>query len=177
MPRAKTHLTPAEYAVLGVLRQRPAYGYELQRRFAPTSDLGLVCTIEPGMVYAILKSLAGLELIDGDWDSSQYPPKAVYAVTSQGDDTFRRWLHRPVGRMREVGLDFLLKLYFALDQDTAAALDLIDAQLDVCQEYRAAVSAEAAADVAGFRRIVLESKLAAVESTQRWLEQCRARFG
>src|SRR3990172_833013 len=107
MPRAKTHLTPAEYAVLGLLRQRPTYGYELQRRLSGGSGLARVCPVEPAMVYAILKSLSGLELIDGEWDSSVSPPKAVYAATPEGDAAFQRWLRQPVARMREVRRDFL----------------------------------------------------------------------
>jgi PadR family transcriptional regulator, regulatory protein AphA len=172
MPRAKTHLTPSEYAVLGLLRQRPAYGYELQRHFSPASDVGSVCPVEPAMVYAILKSLAGLELIDGAWDNAHYPPKAVYEVTPQGDDAFQRWLRRPVGRMREVRLDFLLKLYFALHEDTALAHELIEAQLEVCSGYESEVAARLkTAD--GFGALVLLSKASAVRATREWLELCR----
>ena len=121
MPRTKSYLTPAEYAVLGLLRERPAYGYELQRRLQGGRGLARVCPVEAAMVYAILKSLSGLELIDGQWDRSEYPPKAVYAVTPEGDAMFQRWLRRPVGRLREVRFDFLVKLYFALEEDDALA--------------------------------------------------------
>ena len=64
MPRTKSYLTPAEYAVLGLVRNKPAYGYELQRHLTGNRGLGRVCSVEPAMVYAILKSLSGLELID-----------------------------------------------------------------------------------------------------------------
>ena len=120
MPKTKTFLTPAEYAVLGLVREKPAYGYELQRHLSGKRGLGRVCPVEPAMVYAILKSLSGLELIDGVWDNSAYPPKAVYTTTDQGQATFERWLHSPVGRMREVRLDFLVKLYFAMKEDIGA---------------------------------------------------------
>jgi DNA-binding PadR family transcriptional regulator len=95
MPRTKSYLTPAEYAVLGLLRQSPAYGYELQRQLSGGQGLARVCPVEPAMVYAILKSLSGLELIDGEWDNSSYPPRAVYAATTEGDATFQRWLRQP----------------------------------------------------------------------------------
>src|SRR5262245_26376682 len=101
MPRHKTHLNPSEYAVLGLLRQKPAYGYELQRLLTGRHGLGLVCPVEPAMVYAILKSLSGLELIDGEWDNSEYPPKAVFRITEQGDHAFDLWLNQPVSRIRD----------------------------------------------------------------------------
>src|SRR3954453_8157463 len=50
MPRAKNFLTPAEFAVLGLLRRKPAYGYELQRSLGGSTGLGLVCPVEPAMV-------------------------------------------------------------------------------------------------------------------------------
>jgi PadR family transcriptional regulator AphA len=175
MPKTKTYLTPAEYAVLGLLRQKPAYGYELQRLLTGRRGLGRVCPVEPAMVYAILKSLSGLELIDGEWDSSAYPPKAVYRTTGKGDAEFERWLRRPVGRMREVRLDFLIKLYFSLKEEPDFARDLIAAQIETCREYAAELEAERhEADTAppDFDAIVLESKLTAVRITLEWLERC-----
>ena len=92
MPKTKTFFTPAEYAVLGLVREKPAYGYELQRQLSGKQGLGRVCPVEPAMVYAILKSLSGFELIDGVWDNSAYPPKAVYTATDAGETAFKRWL-------------------------------------------------------------------------------------
>src|SRR5581483_6504347 len=126
MPRAKTFLTPAEYAVLGLLHRKPAYGYELQRSLSGSSGLGLVCPVEPAMVYAILKSLSGLELIDGEWDNSTYPPKAVYTTTNEGELRFQTWLRRPVARMREVRLDLLVKLYFLIEEEPNSVVNLLE---------------------------------------------------
>ncbi len=171
MPRSKTYLTPAEYAVLGLLRRKPSHGYELQGRLSGARGLGRVCPVEPAMVYAILKSLAGLALIEGDWDASAYPPKSVYAATAAGDVEFERWLRRPVGRMREVRLDFLVKLYFALLEDPALARQLIEAQIEACRDYAAAIRDESkAVDAGSFDAIVLESKASAARTTLEWLE-------
>lgn len=173
MPRTKTSLTPSEYAVLGLLRRRPAYGYELQRHLAPDASLGRVCPVEPAMVYAILKSLAGLELIDGRWDSSQYPPKAVYAATAEGDADFHRWLRHPVGRMREVKLDFLIKLYFALEEGRDFARDLVEAQIGVCLDYEARVDSGLMSVIVGsFDEFVFMSKVSAARATREWLTRC-----
>ena len=174
MPRTKTYLTASEYAVLGLLRQRPAYGYELQRRLSGGRGLARVCPVEPAMVYAILKSLSGLELIDGEWDRSAYPPRAVYAATAEGDAEFQRWLRRPVARMREVRLDFLVKLYFALEEDTDLAAELVSDQINACGSYGVAIDrelAEYAPD--SFDAIALTSKASAARITGEWLMQCQ----
>ena len=175
IPKTKTFLTPAEYAVLGLVRQRPTYGYELQRHLSVPRGLGRVCPVEPAMVYAILKSLSGLELIDGEWDNSAYPPKAVYTATEAGDNEFARWLRRPVGRMREVRLDFLLKLYFAMDEDRALADELLTSQIEACEHYADEIEKEReASETTAFDRIVLESKASAARITREWLEKTLA---
>jgi PadR family transcriptional regulator AphA len=175
MPRTKTYLTPSEYAVLGLLRQRPTYGYELQRQLSGGRGLARVCPVEPAMVYAILKSLSGLELIDGEWDRSAYPPRAVYAATVEGDAEFQRWLRRPVGRMREVRLDFLVKLYFALEEDWTLAAALVAEQIELCRSYGDEIARELAEQEAGsFDAIALSSKASAARLTQEWLTQCQS---
>ena len=172
MPRAKTHLTPAEYAVLGLVRRGPTYGYELQRQLSGNTGLALVCPVEPAMIYAILKSLSGLELIDGQWDNSTYPPKAVHRATDAGEIAFVRWLQKPVGRIREVRLDLLVKLFFLLDEDRPAATLLIEEQIDVCRSYSFEVeSAFEEREPGSFDAIALGGKLSAVRLTIAWLEE------
>jgi PadR family transcriptional regulator AphA len=175
MPKTKSYLTPAEYAVLGLVREKPAYGYELQRQLSGRRGLGRVCPVEPAMVYAILKSLSGLELIDGVWDNSAYPPKAVYTTTDQGEVTFQRWLRSPVGRMREVRLDFLIKLYFTLKDDPALARELLEAQIVATRDYTQEIAREQDeldAGLPSFDAVVLESKASAARITRDWLEKC-----
>lgn len=174
MPRVKTYLTPAEYAVLGLLRQRPAYGYELQRQLSGGRGLARVCPVEPAMVYAIIKSLSGLELIDGEWDRSSYPPRAVYAATPEGDATFLRWLRQPVERMRQVRHDFMVKLYFAMQEDSRLAADLVAQQIEACRAYERGIEEDLRlAEPASFDAIALQSKATAARSTREWLRACR----
>lgn len=182
MPRTKTFLTPSEYAVLGLLRQRPAYGYELQRRLSGGQGLARVCPVEPAMVYAILKSLSGLELIDGEWDNSTYPPRAVYATTPEGDATFQRWLQQPVARLRQIRHDFMIKLFFVLEEGPGDAAELIDRQIEACSDYERDIETGVAeADDSSFDAIAVQSRIVAVRGTLEWLRasqrSLRARVG
>lgn len=174
MPKTKTDLTPAEYAVLGLLRERPTHGYELKRQFVGESGLARVCPIEPAMVYAILRSLSGLELIDGTWDDSTSPRRSVYSVTDRGAQVFERWLRRPVARIREVRLDFMVKMYFALREDRQLARDLLEAQIDVVKVYAKDASHELNAltpHADAFDFLVSGSKASAAQTTLEWLER------
>ncbi len=177
MPKTKTDLTPAEYAVLGLLRERPTHGYELKRQFATAGGLGRVCPVEPAMVYAILRSLSGLELIDGTWDDSSTPRRSVYTVTEEGDQIFARWLRRPVARIREVRLDFMVKMYFALREDRQLAHELVEAQIDEVRNYAGRVARERdalAPDADEFDVLVLGSRASAAQITMEWLERYRS---
>jgi len=163
-------LTVSEYAVLGLLTDGPDYGYRLQQHFSGDKGLGLVCPVEPAALYAVLKSLSGLELIHGEWDRTQYPPKAVYAISSEGSLKFERWLISPVGRIREVRSEFLVKLYFAMKRDIAFARELLEAQKAVCDQYPQAVELEGAGR-GSFEGIVVASKLTAARITADWLTE------
>jgi PadR family transcriptional regulator AphA len=177
MPRVKTGLTTSELAVLGLLARGPDYGYRLQQHFSGRSALARVCPIEPAALYAVLKSLSGLELIDGEWDRSQYPPKAVYSITLEGEAAFERWLMSPVSRIREIRADFLVKLYFALQRDPALAEVLLEAQAEVCRQYEAEYASElAAADEDSFEAMFITSKLSAATITRDWLQQWASRL-
>jgi hypothetical protein len=126
------------------------------------------------MVYAILKSLSGLELIDGEWDRSAYPPRAIYVATPEGDAAFERWLRQPVGRMREVRLDFMVKLYFAMDGDRDLADELVAEQIEACASYGAELERELVeVEPGSFDAIALTSKISAARLTGEWLAQCR----
>lgn len=178
VPRAKVGLTPSEYAVLGLLTAGPDYGYRLQQHFSGGQGLARVCPIDSSMVYAILKSLSGLELIDGTWDSSQYPPRAVYAIRPEGEAAFERWLRAPIRRVREVRSEFLIKLYFALRRgDEALAASLVEQQAAACAKIAQQHEAElAGVDPDSFDAIVIGSKLSAARLTEEWLQEVRKKL-
>ena len=177
MPRIKAGLTPSEYAVLGVLTSGPDHGYRIQQYFSGGTGLARVCPIDSSMVYAILKSLSGLELIDGTWDNSQYPPKAVYSIRAEGEAAFERWLRAPISRIREVRADFLIKLYFALRRDDAIASALVQEQAAVCGEIARQHESELALEQPGsFDAIVIESKRTAARLTEDWLRTLQGEF-
>jgi len=178
MPKTKTTLTPPEYAVLGLIRERPSHGYELKQQLGGDHGLGRVCPVEPAMVYAILKTLSGMGLVEGTRDDSSYPPKEVFAITEQGSARFEGWLRQPVGRMREARLDFLIKLFFAMHDDTELARSLLQAQITATREYAAGIAEEQAAlgPDEDFDAIVLESKSSAATITLEWLDGCLQRL-
>jgi PadR family transcriptional regulator AphA len=124
---------PTEYALLGLLLDGPKHGYELARRFAPETALGEICHLEMSMLYALLKKQEKVEHIEAELESQgARPPKRIFHLTPIGRAAFMEWVRTPVGRTREIRLDFLVKLYFARQLGDDDVLALIDRQLEVC---------------------------------------------
>lgn len=171
-------LTPVQYAILGLLHGRPAHGYELQRSFGDGGDLAGVVHVEQASLYAALKDLAARGLIEGiEAREGARPPRTVYALSRRGQRLLSVWLRTPVERLRQVRLDFLLKVYFARGRGEAVVRDLVDAQIAMCHRYLADLETQAAAAEPGsFGHVVTESRASAARSTLAWLRDYRSQL-
>ena len=166
-------LLPGELSVLALLLDWPMHGYEMARCFE-RDDLAEVCPVEQSLLYTYLRNIEDRELVT--WHEvreGKRPPRKVYVLTDAGRAAVENWLHEPVGRMRQVRLEFLLKLYFLHHSDVGAEAALLQRQLRVCEDYRARLS-ERANGTEGFPRLVAHSKLSAAEATIGWLESYAA---
>ncbi len=178
MSRYKSGLSLGEYALLGVLHERPMHGYDVSRRFAPEAELALVTPLEMSSIYAMLKELQEQGLIEGERTVvGLRPPRTVFHLTASAKDLFCTWLGEPVRRLREVRSDLLLKLFFCRAAGPAHSRRLLDAQISVSATYverLAGLAADAPSD--SFERLVYASKIGAARSTLAWLQEERARL-
>jgi PadR family transcriptional regulator AphA len=172
MAKKKSSLSPPEYAVLGLLRQ-PMHGYQVAREMAGGSGLGLVCPLGMSNVYFLLGNLQERGLVAvAERQEERYPPRVMLRATPAGRRAFDAWLREPVSRLRQVRLDFLVKLFFLGRKDPTLARDLVDVHKDFCRRYLAEWRDLAQrADRNGFDRLAIEAKIAVGEGTLRWLEQ------
>lgn len=179
MSRVRSALSAAEYAILGVLRERPMHGYEIARRFAADLDLGLVLPLDMSTVYALLKDLQEQGLIAGQRVTvGARPPRTVFHLLPEAEALLLQWLEEPVGRLREVRSDLLLKLYFCRRIGAACTARLLDAQIEVCRAYLTRLERLAADSPPGsFERLVWDSKVSAARATVAWLAEERSRAG
>lgn len=171
MTRIKTGLSPGEYAILGVLRERPMHGYEIARRFAPDGDFALVLPVDMSNVYAMLKDLQEQGLIEGQREVvGPRPPRTVFHLTPDADAQFHAWLDEPVRRMRELRSDLLLKLYFCREIGVAASNRLLAAQLEESRAYLERLLRLHAETAEGsFERLVYDTKIGPARAAIDWL--------
>ena len=79
-----------EPALLLLLRDRPAHGYELIESLA---ELAPGRPIDMGNLYRILRSLEGDGLVDSSWDdAAPGPAKRIYVITQSGRRVLAQWV-------------------------------------------------------------------------------------
>jgi PadR family transcriptional regulator AphA len=178
MPPRKSGLSVAEYAVLGLVYQQPGHGYRIAQELAPGRGLGLICPLRVSNVYFLLGNLEQAGLIEvAHCQDDVYPPKTVFQVTAAGRRAFQSWIRQPLTRLRQVRLDFLLKVYFLRQQGAERIPGLLDEQIEFCQRYVSEWKALAQlAEADSFDCLAVQSRVAAAQGTLDWLMEYRQRL-
>lgn len=172
---------PAEYAILGLLEERPMYGYEMFQHFQ-NDVLRQIVHIEMSQLYAFLKKLERLELIEADVETqSTRPPRRVYRLTTAGDEVFSQWLDVPVDRPRDIRILFLIKLYFVQRQHPHRLARIIDQEIGACEQFLTSLVAQqqgpgSIRDQAAFGQVVLTSRIYQTQALLTWLYELQAEF-
>ena len=94
----KNHST-LEFALMGLMRQKPQSGYDLRKTFATTvwrhySD-------SPGSIYPALKRIESrgwIEAVGGGGESADPRRRQGFQPTADGQAAFVAWLERPLSR-------------------------------------------------------------------------------
>ena len=125
-----------EYILLGLIQEQPAHGYELYKRLRNTPELSLIWQIKRSKLYYLLDKLESEGFLSVSISNQDvYPDRNVYQLTSLGKKTLESWLNSPVMSSRYIRLAFLSKLYFLLRDNKEGAVELIDQQVKICQDW------------------------------------------
>jgi PadR family transcriptional regulator AphA len=124
-----TRVSLTEYAVLGVLAEQPSHGFALSKQLGPDGPVGRVLTVRRPLVYRALDRLvtAGLAAPQHTERGRAGPQRVIHRATGRGHRELGRWLQEPVEHVRDLRIDFLLKLTL-LDRGGASPLPLVMAQ-------------------------------------------------
>jgi len=179
--RAAPMQSPVNWALLGLVIERPSYAYELARRFERTYEgvLTLSSVSHAYTALATLRDRALIEELPGTRVGRQ--PKPHYRATATGLEGYGQWL---VGQVDE-GLRRQRLFVLALARfvrDPQAALEILDRYEQAClaaaqstpikprDDERAANAVELAARLAAeASRLALGAKLAWVGYVRREL--------
>jgi PadR family transcriptional regulator, regulatory protein AphA len=172
---------PAEYAILGLLEDQPMHGYELFQRFQ-SEVLGQIVHIEMSQLYAFLKKLERLVLIESELEpQGARPPRKVYQPTHDRRALLRQWLTTPVERPRDIRILFLIKLYFVQRQLPEQLSTLIEQEVAACKRFLGSLEAlrhgpVSIRDQAIFDQVILNSRIYQTRALLDWLHELQAEF-
>jgi DNA-binding PadR family transcriptional regulator len=116
--------SPVNWALLGLVIERPSYAYELAQRFERTYE-GTLSLSSVSHAYTALTALKGRALIEeipGTRAGRQ--PKPRYRATAKGLEDYREWLLGQLSEDRRRQRLFVLQLA-ALARDPEAALAFV----------------------------------------------------
>ena len=101
-----------EWAVLGVLVERPRHGYDIAAELKAGTTLGDVWRLPRPLVYRALERLDALGLVEPrrSEPGTTGPPRVVFGATRRGRAALRAWLAEPVAHLRDVRSSLLFKL-------------------------------------------------------------------
>ena len=165
------------YAVLGLLLERPSYGYELLVRFRSAFDV-VEWGITPQGLYASLDRLERdglIEPVDArPPDASRRQPRTPYRVTPAGVRELERFLGEPIDADPPPA-ELLVRLQCVAARDAGALLRMLDGYEATCLDElgRLGDAVRAAAGDALLERLALEERRLGVQARLRWIDFAR----
>lgn len=131
---ATLELSLTEWAVLALMAETPRHGFAVARELgAESDDLGRILTVSRPLVYRAIDRLVDADLIEpvltepGD----AAPKRTVLKASRRGRRALDRWFVRPVDHVRDLRIEFLIKLRLTerLGRDPQRLVDAQRAEL------------------------------------------------
>lgn len=162
-------------ALLGLLAQRPHYGYELLAALDGITGGRDAWAVNPGQIYSTLERLqkGGLievDNLDGD--------KTTYQTTASGRQELNDWLAAPV-EVNQQRDEFYVKLMLAVSLVDADPYRVIQTQrTHLYQELHAVTTQRDQLDMpaALAQKLLFDKSVMHLEADLRWLDMIEARL-
>jgi DNA-binding PadR family transcriptional regulator len=161
-----------EFLILGLLSQEADHGYGLQQRIE--TKFPWIWRISQSQTYNILKRLEsqgdlGVEDVAGEGA----PQRRLYQLSPRGKARFESWLRSPTpSSARAIRIEFLTKLFFALESDVDLARRLVHDQTSALKRGldRLHKSAMELTDENRLSQLALDLRIRQLETALSWLE-------
>ena len=127
-----------DQVILGLLKYKPAHGYELLDFFRSRSQLGLIWTMSTSQIYAVLKRLEQSGSITGqEIEEVNAPSRVEYTVNFAGETQLKDWLfdQHPSASVHRIRVIFLSRVFIAnlLGYPMDA---ILQSQINACKAQR-----------------------------------------
>ncbi len=165
-------MTHLDYAILGLIYQKPSTGYEIRKVF-DTTALGNYSS-SPGSIYPVLKRLKNSELVVQENADSG---RKLFVITRQGEMALKTWLTAPI-ESSDIAkkLDIIL-LRFAFMEDLVTQEDSIkflESLKDQVATYLKGLKEfhrNGSKDMRLHGRLAFEHGIESYQTTLRWIQR------
>jgi DNA-binding PadR family transcriptional regulator len=163
-----------KYAALGLLLERPSYGYELLLRFRRAFDAAQ-WAVSPQGLYASLDRLERdglIEPVDAqDRAASRRQPKRPYRVTPTGERELRRFLDAPMSADPSRA-ELLVRLRLVAARDADALLRMLDGCEQACLDELRRIGGPSGGDSL-VERLTREERRLSIQARLSWIDYAR----
>ena len=166
---AEQQLLLGEWACLGILCAKPSHGFAIAALLKPEGEVGRVWSLSRALTYRALDQLTQRDYVQpkGEEPGIAGGNRTILAPTRSGRAHLKKWLDQPVGHLRDVRSELLLKVVLA-DMNGVDATAMLVAQRDSFAPMAARLAAhDDTTDPVAMWRI--ESSQAAVRFVERLL--------
>jgi DNA-binding PadR family transcriptional regulator len=163
----------SEFALLGLLYEKPTHGYELHKQITDPEGIGMIWRIKMSNLYAQLEKLEHRGYITGEMHPGDtHPNRMEYSITKDGKFAFESWLETTVKHPRDFRQDFMARYFYLLKYYPEKVSELVQKQREECRTWLTNTKAQDQAEQPdpGFKKSVVEFRIAQIEAIIKWLE-------
>ncbi len=172
----------AKYAILGLVIERPGYGYQLAQRLEERFGSS---AFAPSGVYSALDQLSRDELVRAAGEVGAGParraaPRMIYEATDQGVDRFEAWMlgSSPAPPLRD---ELHMKIALCRPRNVPPLIDMVYGQELACMARLRDLGQEAERELAGsgqewsrlMRTLARDAEIASWKARIEWLQNAR----
>lgn len=167
----------SSYALLGLILNKPHHGYELYQDLSNATGLGQVWHLGMSQMYAELKTLEASGWVKSTLElQDARPSKKVFELTKAGRAAFREWMTTPARGMREMRIEFIVRLYFARLEGSIAVNELIKRQeKSLCAELESLQATTTKDTPSQFEKAVVSFRASQIQAAIAWLKSLKTR--
>jgi DNA-binding PadR family transcriptional regulator len=164
------------YALLALLSDGEAHGYQLLKRF--NQRIGPFWHPNIGQVYQLLHELERRGLVARRDEEAGPRLRRVFRLTGRGERALRTWLTRRPGWPPPLRDEIFVRLLATERDGSDALMGQLERQEAEYRRYLVLLQEEAARPAASVtRRLAHEAALGQAEAHLRWLARCRSLLG
>jgi DNA-binding PadR family transcriptional regulator len=171
--RGNTNPFPSsEFALLGLLYERPTHGYDLHKLITDPDGIGMIWGVKMSNLYAQLDKLENKQLISGVLQPGESrPARTQYQITPEGKRLFEAWLTMEVKHPREFRHEFMLHYYFLMRLLPGQVIDYCEKQHSECIRWleNTLAANQKVEENVQFKKAVMQFRVAQIQSMVNWL--------